>query len=187
LYSLSTASYEKEWGKEYQRPGIFARFMATLFRVVPKVGPFKSVNFKAPTARTETLFMQSFNASLALYKTLLESELKGQVTLPNRDFDTGKATAAGEYSLADETYAKLLTGMAKTNFSGITPELRANLLTFYQDPTAFARAAEKNGKKKDTKDAAETVAALEQLKNMSASGSTGASGAPVVTPAVVRQ
>ncbi len=187
LYSLSTASYEKEWGKEYQRPGIFARFMAALFRVVPKVGPFKSVNFKAPTAQTETLFMQSFNASLALYKTLLEAELKGQVTLPNRDFDTGKATAAGEYSLADETYAKLLTGMAKTNFSGITPELRANLLNFYQDQKAVGRADEKKRKKKDAQDTAETAAAIEQLKNISVSGSTGATGAPVVTPTAVRQ
>src|ERR1017187_9818647 len=58
LYNLKGSSYEKEWGTEYNRPGVFARVMAFLFRIIPKVGPFKSVDFKASTPQTETLFMQ---------------------------------------------------------------------------------------------------------------------------------
>ena len=42
-YNLSRSSYEKEFGTEYQRPGIRTRILAWLFRVVPKFGPFKSL------------------------------------------------------------------------------------------------------------------------------------------------
>ena len=62
LYNLKGSSYEKEWGTQYTHPGAFARFMAFVFRIVPKVGPFKSVNFKAPTPQTEKLFMQNYYA-----------------------------------------------------------------------------------------------------------------------------
>jgi hypothetical protein len=151
LYNLRGSSYEKEWGTEYRRPGVFARFMAFLFRIVPKIGPFKSVNFKAPTSQTETLFMQSFNRTVDLYRALLKSQTAGQLTLANTDFDTGRPTQPGEYSLADETYAKLLRDLAKQSFQGVTPELRANLLAFYTNP-------------KPPVTDAKTLAALEQLR-----------------------
>ena len=51
VYNLSRASFEKEWGTEYERPGVFARFLAFLFRMIPKVGPFKALSFKSPSAR----------------------------------------------------------------------------------------------------------------------------------------
>jgi hypothetical protein len=163
LYNLSGASYEKEWGTDYERPGLFARFMAFVFRIVPKVGPFKSVNFKAPTPQTETLFMQSFNKTLDLYRTLLQSQPNGRLPLANTDFDTGRPTEPGEYSLADETYAKLLRDLAKQSFQGVTPELRANLLSFYRNPKPPVTDATKV-KKPDAKDWPETLAALEQLR-----------------------
>src|ERR1022692_2561641 len=138
LYNLKGSSYEKEWGTEYNRPGVFARVMAFLFRIIPKVGPFKSVDFKASTPQTETLFMQSFNRTLDLYRTLLlqqqTQQTKGRLPLANTDFDTGRPTRDGEYSLADKTYAKLLRDLAKQGFKGVTPELRANLLSFYRNP-----------------------------------------------------
>jgi hypothetical protein len=56
--------------------------------------------------------------------------------LPNLDFDTGHATEAGEYDLSDATYATLLHKLAGKHFQTLTPELRDNLLTFYQDTNA---------------------------------------------------
>jgi hypothetical protein len=163
LYTVRRSSYEKEWGTDYTRPGPFARFMAFLFRIVPKIGPFKSVNFKAPTPQTETLFMQSFNRTADLYKALLQQEqAKGHARLPNTDFDTGQPTRDGEYSLADETYAKLLRDLAKQGFATVTPELRANLLSFYRNPPP-AGPANKRGKA-DAKTWPETQAALERLR-----------------------
>jgi len=164
LYNLKGSSYEKEWGTDYKRPGIFARFMAFLFHVIPKAGPFKSVNFKAPTPQTEKLFMQSFNGTLDLYRALLQQEqTKGRPRLPNTDFDTGQPTRGGEYSLADNAYAKLLRDLAKQSFKGVTPELRANILWFYRDPKPPVTAAKKAGKP-DEQEWRETLAALEQLR-----------------------
>src|ERR1700692_199983 len=45
LYNLSRASYEKNWGKEYQKPTFFERFMAFLVKLFPKVGPLKVLRF----------------------------------------------------------------------------------------------------------------------------------------------
>ena len=42
----------------------------------------------------------------------------------------------GEYSLTDETYAKLLGQLAKSKFDHTTPELRDNVLQFYSDVSA---------------------------------------------------
>ncbi|MFP5262136.1 MAG: zinc dependent phospholipase C family protein [Blastocatellia bacterium] len=136
VYNLSRAGYEKEWGKEYERPGPFAKTMAFLFRIVPKVGPFKAVAFKPPTPETEKMFQDSFNATLDRYRALLARAKDAQVDLQNRDFDTGQVTRAGEYRLADKTYAEWLDKLEDDNFKTVTPEQRANLLAFYGDLSA---------------------------------------------------
>ncbi|MGZ4855409.1 MAG: zinc dependent phospholipase C family protein, partial [Candidatus Angelobacter sp.] len=45
LYNLKRSEYEKEWGKTYQKPGLGARIMALIFKIIPKVGPFKAIAF----------------------------------------------------------------------------------------------------------------------------------------------
>ena len=55
------------------------------------------------------------------------------LVLPNCDLDSGKATKAAEYSLTDDTYAKLLARLSDRKFDLTSPELRANLLDFYSD------------------------------------------------------
>jgi hypothetical protein len=45
-------------------------------------------------------------------------------------------TEAAEYSLTDDTYAKLLAQLADKKFDSTTPELRANILNFYGDLSA---------------------------------------------------
>ena len=46
---------------------------------------------------------------------------------------TGKETKAAEYSLTDETYAKLLGQLADRKFDLTSTELRENVLNFYAD------------------------------------------------------
>jgi len=52
----------KGMGRDYKKPGIGARILAVFFRLLPKVGPFKAAAFKAPTQKTERLFMDSFQS-----------------------------------------------------------------------------------------------------------------------------
>ena len=42
LYRLSRSAYEREWGKDYVKPGLGTRVLSTLLRYVPKIGPFKA-------------------------------------------------------------------------------------------------------------------------------------------------
>jgi len=61
------------------------------------------------------------------------------------NLDTGSATRAGEYSFADRTYARLLDKLADQHFAGVSADLKANILDFYQDPNADV-ATKKNPK-----------------------------------------
>ena len=131
LYNLKRADYEREWGKGYNQPGAGARILAGLFRLVPKVGPFKALRFKMPSPATETLYMKSVNSTVEQYGANLRDLKAGKLSLEDKDFDTGKQTTAGEYALTDEAYAKLLDKLADRKFAGMTPALRKNTLDFY--------------------------------------------------------
>jgi len=135
-YYLSKANYQREWGKGYRRPGFGTRVLAFFLKFVPKVGPFKALDFKIPTRQTEDLYIASVNRTLDNYKSVLREVKANDLQLTNTDFDTGRVTHAGEYKLTDKTYAHLLDQLAKDKFQQITPDLRQNILTFYKDPGA---------------------------------------------------
>ena len=172
VYNLSQANYEKEWGREYKKPGMFAKTMAFFFRVMPKVGPLKALDFKPPTPEAERLFMQSFNATLAIYRDLLAYERAGKLNLDNRDLDTGRPVRAGEYKLADETYAELVRKLADHNFEGVMPDLRENILAFYSNLDAPIAT------KQDKDDWRKTLRAIEALKTTQARSARAATSKP---------
>jgi hypothetical protein len=145
LYHLSRASYQKEWGNGYRKPGFGTRVLAFVLRIVPKVGPFKALAFKVPTTQTEDMYVKSINKTVDDYSAQLREQKAGELKLADMDFDTGRPTRAGEYSLADKTYAHLLDDLAKHNFDQASPDLRQNILAFYGDPNAQV-ATKKNAK-----------------------------------------
>ena len=157
-YYLSRADYQKEWGKGYRRPGFGTRVLAFFLKFVPKVGPFKAVDFEIPTQRTEDLYIASVNRTLENYRSLLVELKKRNLQLPNTDFDTGKVTSAGEYALTDKSYAHLLDQLARDKFQQITPELQENILTFYRDTNAPIAT------KKKASDWEKTQSQIDQLK-----------------------
>ena len=135
-YYLSRASYQREWGKGYRQPGTGTRILAFFLKFVPKIGPFKALDFTIPTRKTEDLYIASVNRTLDNYRTLLVEVREKDVHLPNTDFDTGRLTHAGEYPLSDEAYARLLDYLVRGDFLGLTPELRENILAYYRDENA---------------------------------------------------
>jgi hypothetical protein len=135
-YYLSRTNYQKEWGRTYQRPSFGTRVLAFFLKFMPKVGPFKALDFKIPTKQTEDLYIASVDRTVENYTKLLGEATAGKVQLANTDFDTGHETRAGEYGLTDNAYARLLNQLAAHNFDQITPDLRANILNFYSDPNA---------------------------------------------------
>ncbi len=136
LYNLSRANYEKEWGKGYRKPSMGTRILAFFLKFVPKVGPFKAVAFKDPPPPAEDVYFKSVNETVDEYRRVLREAQDRHFNLPNKDFDTGRDTRAGEYVLTDRTYAKLLDQLAQRRFASVTPELRANILEFYANLNA---------------------------------------------------
>jgi len=133
LYRLSRSNYEKEWGKDYVKPGVGTRILSTLLRYMPKIGPLKGLAFNNPTPQTEDLYIKSINTTVDQYRAFLEEVRTDALVLANCDFDTGQPTKAAEYSLTDVTYAKLLARLADHKFDLASPELRDNILQFYSD------------------------------------------------------
>jgi hypothetical protein len=74
--------------------------------------------------------------------------------------DSGQATKAGEYSLTDDSYAKLLAHLSARKFDRTSPELRDNILQFYSDLSAPIET------KKDQSDWQNVLTELDQLKSM---------------------
>jgi hypothetical protein len=52
-YYLSRTNYQKEWGKGYRRPSFGTRVLAFFLRFVPKIGPFKALDFKINTQKNQ--------------------------------------------------------------------------------------------------------------------------------------
>src|ERR1700737_4645850 len=101
LYRLSRSDYEKQWGKDYVKPGPGTRILSTLLRYMPRIGPFKGLAFNNPTPKTEDLYIKSINTTVDQYRIFLEQVRTDTLLLPNCDLDSGKPTKAAEYSLAD--------------------------------------------------------------------------------------
>lgn len=131
LYNLSRASYEKEWGQDYQRPTTGDKFLAFLIRILPKIGPLRILTFRSPTPEAQKLFENSFNATVDRYRALLSELGKGNLQVPNDNFDVGEVTARGKYKLNDKTCAELLNRLSKQHMTGVDHELKAQLLAFY--------------------------------------------------------
>ncbi|MBZ5688531.1 MAG: zinc dependent phospholipase C family protein [Acidobacteriia bacterium] len=133
LYRLSRSDYERQWGKDYVKPGVGTRILSTLLRYMPKIGPLKGLAFNNPTPQTEDLYIKSINTTVDQYRAFLQEVRNDKLVLANCDFDSGQVTKAAEYSLTDVTYAKLLARLADRKFDLASPELRDNILHFYAD------------------------------------------------------
>jgi zinc dependent phospholipase C len=160
LYNLKRSNFEKEWGKNYKKPTIGDKFLAFIYRLLPKIGPLKVLQFKTPTPDTEHMFEASFNDTLDQFRELLREATESlRPAVTNDNFDLGEVSPPGRYHLSDTTHAKLLDQLAEQKFAGATPEIRAELLDFFgTKDTPFVL-------KKDPKVWAKVQTELEQLKN----------------------
>jgi hypothetical protein len=167
VFAYPRAAFEHDFGRDYQRPGLFARFLGVLYRIVPKIGPLKPLAFKAPTPEAAALFAQSFRDATARFRSEVNDLTDRTFEIDNANFDTGKPCRFGEYALADETYGELLERLSNQKFQGTTVALTKDIVAFYGDrPSVEDRKTRKRWTK------AERV--LQELKassNRSASSS----------------
>jgi hypothetical protein len=131
IYSFTRQEYEQAYGTDYRSPGLLAKFIGLVVRIMPKVGPLSAMAFKVPTPETERLFADSFRTTRERYRTLVRDARDGRVELPNTDFDVGTAPRWGENALADRAYVSLLEKLADKNFATAPAALRRSLTQFF--------------------------------------------------------
>jgi len=172
LYNLSRSSFEKTWGNTYTQPGIRSKFLAFLIRILPKVGPFRPLDFKRLTPETEKMYMASFNSTIDRYRELLSEQNAGRLKLPNDNLDVGTITAAGKYTLMDAAYSQLLHKL-QGHYPEMPQELRSDILAFYHDLDAPIST------KTDGSDWAKVLKELDQLQAVDADLRHPTVGAPL--------
>lgn len=128
VFHLRRPQIDQAWENTRRKPGPGDKFVALLFRIVPKAGPFYVLKFHVPIDQTEKLVADSLRATIALYEQRVQ-----QMDPPEINLDTGLPTQPGDYEHCDKTYAKLLERLQQQRFSTVSPALRANLLTFFRD------------------------------------------------------
>lgn len=156
VYALPRKQYNKDWDGNYQRPGVWARFLAWIFRAIPTVGPFKVLSFRPVPNQAERDFLRSFDQTVTAYRAELAEERRGTLKLADYNLDTGKPVHFGDYRLADKSYDELLDKLAGRT---VDPALRKNILTYFAqaDPAAIKP---------------KVAAELEQLKDQTAAPRT---------------
>ncbi len=133
VFDLKRGQYEKAFGADYEKPHGFARFLGFVYRLIPKIGPFRTLSFSVPTPEAERLFLDSFAKSKEGFRHSLAAVSDAHLSLVNTDFDTGQPTRRGEYSLADGTYDELLGKLADRAFASVSEALRSDLVAYYGD------------------------------------------------------
>jgi hypothetical protein len=128
VYSMTPRQYDDAFGTTYRKPGLLARLVVMIFRIVPKFGPFKPLAFKPLTPETERMFLESFATTRDRYRASLRALRIGQLNLSDLDLDTGHRSARGVNPLADETYSVLLDSR---KFASVPAALRRHINEHY--------------------------------------------------------
>lgn len=188
LYVMKRSSYEREWGKQYDRPSAHERILAVLLKLLPPIGPLKALRFKVPTQQVENLFTQSFDRSAAQYRATVDASTVNTLHLENKNYDVGVITPAGVYKLNDDTHAYWLNLLAHKSFGTVTAPIGDELLGYYSNLNAPLHT------KQHPRDWKRVLTQLDELKtqrqaanangNISISGShrTGSSVATSLAP-----
>ena len=133
VYNLTNAAFEKEWGKEYDRPGLLARVAGFLLRLLPKIGPLHMLVPKPPTPEGERVYEESFNAVLESYRAAVRGEA---APILDVNLDVGAPTPLGAYVRSDVAWAKLCGRLEAAGLRDADPALAEAILSHYGGPGA---------------------------------------------------
>lgn len=136
---LATADYERHWSRAYRGPGFIAHVLAVVIKILPKIGPISMLAIKIPDRETEGWYVRSVNHTVDVYREMLDglrADPNAQLTLPNRDLDTGDGVKPGAYRRTDDTYARLLDRIASKANRKLPSGIRQDILDFYSDLNA---------------------------------------------------
>jgi len=130
-YKMRQKQYDKQFGKGYKRPGFSAGLLSLLVRVLPKIGPLRTLKFRVPTPAAEKLFEKSFDTVIVHYSANLNLLRHQNVHPQDLDYDTGKPTTDCEYSLADQTHCDWLLELKADKYSNVTTIIKNDIVNYF--------------------------------------------------------
>lgn len=148
IYRLRRTEFEKDWGRDYSKPGFGTRFLAFLVQILPKIGPLKILKPTIPNAAQQDGYIKSVNQTVDRYTLYLKQLGAGSqprvvtvstqpaLQLAGTNLDTGETIHFGQYKLSDETHEKLLQQYLKPDAEPVPGPVLAHLVSFYQKPPA---------------------------------------------------
>jgi hypothetical protein len=157
VYSIRRQEYFGEFGKQREKSRLSESILSFLIRIAPKWGPLKILKFRIPDTEAEKMFFKSFDTTVVNYTHQIARISKGDVELPNIDWDTGKRTLQGEYSLADKTHADWMMKLKEKKFQTVASSVKKDILAFYQNHPVTSAINDAQWQ--------QTSAALEELRN----------------------
>ncbi len=138
-FKMRRRQYNKQFGKDYKRPGFSAKMLSFFMRVMPKVGPLRALKFRPPTPQSEVYFDRSFDTILVHYSSRISRLPQHHLPLQDIDFDTGLPTANCEYALCNQTYVMWLLKLSDNKFKHTDAPMQKNIENFFHLPTSAAR------------------------------------------------
>lgn len=154
-YKMKRANYNKEFGKEREKPGVMSYLFAALIKILPKIGPLAPLKFKAPSPEVENLYTRSFDSVQLHYSNSLKTLSSHPPYFINKNLDTGLETKPGDYALTDQTYSELLLKLSGQGVRLENASLKQNIVHYFSNHAVFAS----NGVEKRN----EIISALEKL------------------------
>ena len=133
---VSHTNYDRRWKHTYKGPGVKAHLLAIVVFLVPKIGAASNLAIKIPTAETQQLYFHSLNHTVDRFSELLHTlnqSADPTFSLANLDLDTGHHDGRGDYPLADNTYAELVSRLTSQPRQVIPTDLKKHILEYYGD------------------------------------------------------
>ena len=120
IYIMKRSSYEREWGKQYDRPSFFDKLVAFLVKLLPPIGQIKILKFNALTPPAFQIFMHSFDMAEPDYGRAAQRASENKLRLANLNFDIGSMTHAGQYDPQDDAYEFWVDELARLHYATVT-------------------------------------------------------------------
>lgn len=131
---------KENYTKEFVQPKFQSFIISILIGVIPKYGPLSKFKPKLPSPIAETYFEHSFDSTTTLYRSSLKMVNIKNHFCTNIDLDTGNETICGEYKLADKTYYSLLKKLKHSHFEYLTPNLKKNINSYYNNTSNVSKS-----------------------------------------------
>jgi hypothetical protein len=82
IYRLKQTEYEKDYGTDYTHLSFGGRILAAFLRIMPKVGPFRSLKVTIANPQQQDVYLKSVNSTVDQYKLYLAQITAAPAPLP---------------------------------------------------------------------------------------------------------